>query len=138
MGGVYKLCMEARAPVLKVAPNKSTLPGDFELFRAYDAEGFMCGDVIACRGEKPGIVYGIIPNAVRVEDLLYDFMQEGRIISGFDSLGSIQEYGIQQWKALPDPYKSLSGSLSYPVLVSPALAGLQQGIQERIGGTNGV
>jgi nicotinate phosphoribosyltransferase len=132
VGMVYKITQLGNTPTLKTALNKLTLPGTFELFRGYDKNDEMCGDVIGCLGEKDNIVFELLPDAVEVENLLYDFMINGEIVSKFDDLEAIQNRGKQQWDALPDKYKVLREAPEYPVLLSPKLRNLQQELVELV------
>ena len=74
-GVIFKACLVGGRPTLKASntPEKSTLPGRLQVFRAADAEGFYVGDVVGLDEEEMWI-----PGAARVERLLQPFWEAGR------------------------------------------------------------
>ncbi|HYP00358.1 MAG TPA: hypothetical protein VER76_09235, partial [Pyrinomonadaceae bacterium] len=69
-------------PTLKASntPEKSTLPGQLQVFRGADADGNYVGDIVGLEGEEVEIA-----GAVSVEPLLVPFWERGR----YESIPSI-------------------------------------------------
>src|SRR5438309_9898284 len=74
-GVIFKQCMIEQRPTLKASNSndKTTLPGQLQLFRGIDAQGNFIADVTGLNEEEVAI-----PGAVRVERLLVPFWENGQ------------------------------------------------------------
>lgn len=118
LGGIYKLVWYeengAGRPAVKVAGVKSTWPGKKRVYRvgAYEE------DVLALEGEPPPA------NAHR---LLIPVVRNGRVLPGsLPPIGEVWEHAQRSLADLPERYRRLSGSPTYPVRMSPDLEALRQ------------
>ena len=119
LGGVYKqvLYVDDRGtavPKLKVAGEKTTLPGKKEVYRI----GAFEEDVIQLAHEpRPGR---------DAERLLRPVVRDGRVVPGsLPPLSEIWEFASHNLKVLPERYRRLEGPDQYPVRFSPALCQLR-------------
>lgn len=119
LGGVYKNVAyiddagEAH-PKIKVAGDKTTLPGAKEVYR----RGVFAEDVIQLATEPPP------PGDC--ERLLKPVMRSGRIVSGsLPPLSEIWEQAQRNLERLPAEYRRLTEPERYPVRYSEALLGLR-------------
>ena len=119
LGGVYKqvLYVDERGtafPKMKVAGEKSTLPGKKEVYRI----GAFEEDVIQMADEpKPGR---------DAERLLRPVAIDGQVVPGSQPpLSEIWEFANRNLKMLPERYRRLEDPDPYPVRYSPALCQLR-------------
>jgi len=119
LGGVYKLVAYVdesgeTVPKLKVAGDKSTLPGPKEVYRV----GAYVEDVIQLADEPaPG---------AGSERLLKPVMRGGRIVAGsLPPLSEIWELASRNLERLPERYRRLSEPDRYPMRYSEALLALR-------------
>ena len=121
---VYKMVSYAGQPVMKLSDGKESLPGGKQVFRQYDANGAMAGDVIGLADESNDAVPGAplladaIVNGVRIIPRAPLAETRQRAASGLASLGA--------------EYRRLRTPARYPVSRSPALQRLTQETQEQI------
>ncbi len=119
---VYKMvCYDGR-PVMKLSTGKSSLPGGKQIFRQYDGDGSMTGDVIALEDES--LESG--------EPLLQLAMQNGRRTIAASPIDAARQRVADGLDALPDEYKRLRAPSRYPVSVSPAVRRLETQIRGEI------
>jgi nicotinate phosphoribosyltransferase len=119
LGGVYKQVLYvdhqgAAIPKMKVAGEKSTLPGKKEVYRI----GAFEEDVIQLADEpRPGR---------DAERLLKPVVRDGRVVPGsLPPLSEIWEFASRNLKLLPERYRRLERPDAYPVRYSPALCALR-------------
>ena len=112
---VYKLVEYAGRPVLKLSPEKQTLPGAKQVFRNIDRQGRFHQDVIGCAVETPAA--GSIP-------LLRDVMKNGRSLESAPSLHALRDQFRAAYSALPQSHKALASPERYEVTVSSRLRAL--------------
>jgi len=109
----YKLQEYAGNPKRKLSEGKATWPGRKQVWRDYDAEGRMRGDILSLESDRqPG------------EPLIVPVMRAGKRIGPAPTLAQIREHAAQDLKRLPDPLAQLQSGLEYPVQVADALAAL--------------
>ncbi len=109
----YKLAEYAGKARRKRSEGKATWPGRKQVFRSFDAEGRMCGDVIGLDGDDaPGT------------RLLLPVLRDGRRVEPPPSLESLRERTKRQMQMLPVALRGLSPAPPYPVSVSPSLRAL--------------
>ncbi|MBA2449099.1 MAG: nicotinate phosphoribosyltransferase [Chloroflexi bacterium] len=119
LGGVFKQVLYvdelgAQTPKMKVAGEKSTLPGKKEVYRI----GAFEEDVIQLAGEpRPGR---------DAERLLRPVVRGGQVVPGsLPPLSELWEFASRNLKLLPERYRRLDNPDAYPVRYSKALCELR-------------
>ena len=112
---IYKLCekMDKRgkfAPTMKLSKGKITLPGRKQVFRVKGKTGDFVKDIIALDNEE-----------CQGEPLLVKVVEKGELIYNLPMLEAIRENALENLSKLPDRYKRLHKTSSYPVETSPLL-----------------
>ena len=115
---VYKMVCYGGRPVMKLSDGKVSLPGGKQVFRQYDADGKMAGDVIALDNESvsPG------------EPLLQVAMSDGRRVASGD-IDDARGRVADGLASLPAEYRKLREPARYRVSVSDGVARLEQQIR---------
>ncbi|MXZ91495.1 MAG: nicotinate phosphoribosyltransferase [Chloroflexi bacterium] len=118
---VYKMVCYGGRPVMKLSDGKVSLPGGKQVFRQYDADGKMAGDVIALADEtlesgEPLLSLAMTDGRRTIASNIAD--ARGRVADGLDSL--------------PNEYRKLREPARYPVSVSDGVARLEQQIRNDI------
>jgi nicotinate phosphoribosyltransferase len=111
LGGVYKLVESDGRPVMKLAGDKSTLPGRHQVFRGDD------GDVIGLVGED-------VPGTPLLEPVLRD----GRLDRELPPVAVIRDRAAAHRAALPSPMRALT----HPTLLRPRLSPQLTALKERL------
>jgi nicotinate phosphoribosyltransferase len=112
---VYKLVRFGKRNVRKLSSGKMTLAGDKQVFRKFDEKGKFVADIISVRDET---IDGSVP-------LLETVMEKGSRVVDRPSLEEIRAVFQSNFEALPEPYKSIHESHSYPVTLTDRLIRLQ-------------
>ena len=112
---IYKLCekMDKRgkfAPTMKLSKGKITLPGRKQVFRVKGKTGDFVKDIIALDNEE-----------CQGDPLLVKVVEKGELIYNLPMLEAIRENALENLSKLPDRYKRLHKTSSYPVETSPLL-----------------
>ena len=118
LDAAYKLVQYAGRPVLKLSSGKASLPGEKQVYRLRGPDGCLHGDVLALAGEPPPE-----PGA---EPLLQTVMERGEPTSESPPLKEARERFRDEFAALDDRYKRLSGAARYPVRLSRRLLRLRR------------
>lgn len=118
---VYKMVSYGDRPVMKLSAGKASLPGGKQVFRQYDADGKMAGDVIALENE----------HVSAGDPLLEVAMTNGRRVTTA-SIDDARRRVADGLAALPDDYKKLREPARYQVSVSNGVARLEQRIRNDI------
>jgi nicotinate phosphoribosyltransferase len=106
----YKLQEYAGKPRRKRSIGKATWPGRKQVWRRYDDEGRMAGDVVTLQDDcQPG------------EALLSRVMQGGRRMLPRPGLESMRAYALGRLQRLPPSLATLDPSAPYGVTIAPAL-----------------
>lgn len=105
----YKLQQYEGRPCRKLSQWKETWPGPRQVYRQYDASGYIGIDMLACEGEK-----------LEGKPLLTEVMSDGRRLSASPPLRDVRDYCAEQLARLPPSLRSLERVLQAPVKVSPA------------------
>jgi nicotinate phosphoribosyltransferase len=109
----YKLQEYAGRARRKRSEGKATWPGRKQVFRRYDANGSMIGDVLALADE-----------AVAGEPLLRPAMRAGRRVADLPDLAQARDGCRTQLARLPPALRGLAPAPAYPVEVSDRLRAL--------------
>ena len=112
---IYKLCEKMGkkgkfAPTMKLSKGKITLPGRKQVFRVKGKTGDFVKDIIALDNEE-----------CQGEPLLVKVVEKGELIYNLPMLEAIRENALENLSKLPDRYKRLHKTSSYPVETSPLL-----------------
>ena len=112
---IYKLCEKMGklgkfAPTMKLSKGKITLPGRKQVFRIKGKTGDFVKDIIALDNEE-----------CQGEPLLVKVVEKGELIYNLPMLEAIRENALENLSKLPDRYKRLHKTSSYPVETSPLL-----------------
>jgi len=109
----YKLQEYAGIPRRKRSEGKATWPGRKQVWRAYDLDGRMAGDVLSVETDKhPG------------GTLIVPAMRGGRRLAPAPSLDEIRARAARDLARLPEPLRRLEQGVTYPVQVADALVKL--------------
>jgi nicotinate phosphoribosyltransferase len=105
----YKLQEYAGRPRLKRSEGKATWPGRKQVFRRYDTDGLMVGDIVSLeRDQAAG------------EPLLRPVMRSGRKVPGLPTLAEARCHARASLKRLPATLQQLE-PFAYPVEIDPRL-----------------
>src|SRR5476651_900809 len=106
----YKLQEYAGKPKRKLSEGKATWPGRKQVWRAYDADGRMRGDILSLESDKqPG------------ETQIVQVMRDGKRIAPSPTLAQIRERAARDLARLPKALAQLQEGANYPVEVADAL-----------------
>jgi nicotinate phosphoribosyltransferase len=109
----YKLQEYAGRARRKRSEGKATWPGRKQVFRNYDADGRMSGDLLALERERAA-----------GEPLLRQVMRAGKRLPGLETLTQARERCRAELARLSQPLRALEPAPLYPVTVSDALEAL--------------
>jgi nicotinate phosphoribosyltransferase len=122
---VYKLSGKIEngtfVPAMKLSKGKITLPGKKQVFRQMDQNGKYAKDVIGLEDEK-----------IEGQSLLVKVMEKGNITHDLPTLEAIRNFTLQNLSELPDRYKKLTRTPSYPVELSPQLMKIKKKLTNQI------
>ncbi len=118
---VYKLQEYAGLPRRKRSENKSTWPGRKQVWRRYDADGRMSGDLLTLEDhDKAG------------EPLIHPVMRSGRRLQPSPSLDDIRRRTKRELECLPQALRQLAPGAAYPVEVADDLVKLAADVDRRL------
>jgi len=109
----YKLQEYAGIPRRKRSEGKATWPGRKQVWRAYDLDGRMAGDVLSIETDKHA-----------GEPLIVPVMRGGKRLAPAPSLDEIRARAARDLARLPEPLRRLEQGVTYPVQVADALVKL--------------
>ena len=109
----YKLQEYAGFPRRKLSEGKATWPSRKQVWRAYDTDGRMRGDILSVETDKHS-----------GETVIEQVMHDGKRLAPAPTLAQIRERAAAQLKRLPKPLQRLETGSEYPVTISDALHGL--------------
>jgi nicotinate phosphoribosyltransferase len=116
----YKLVKYGDRPVMKLSTGKVTLVDKKQIWRSFDDNGLMIGDIISLREEN-------LPPAV---PLLKPVMASGAPLMPLPTLEESRAYFSEQFALLPESYKALADPPRYPVSLSAGLAEREARVEE--------
>jgi len=109
----YKLQDYAGRPRRKLSEGKQTWPGRKQVWRAYDAQERMRGDVLSLESDsRDG------------EALVVPVMRGGKRVAPVPTLAQTRERAKRDLARLPEPLRRLEAGVSYPVEISAKLKAL--------------
>ena len=120
---VYKLQEYAGLARRKQSTGKATWPGRKQVWRRYDADGRMRGDVLSLEDE-----------AQEGEPLLQMVMQGGKRMAASPALADIRTRAAGELARLPAPLRRLEGAAPYPVEIGAALRRMAGVVDRRLRG----
>jgi len=106
----YKLQEYAGKPKRKLSEGKATWPGRKQVWRAYDVQGRMSGDILSVESDKQ-----------KGEPLIMPVMRGGKRIAPSPTLDEIRKRAAADLARLPEPLRQLEPGAAYPVDVAEAL-----------------
>ena len=116
----YKLvCFDGR-PVMKLSPDKVSLPGGKQVFRTKDANGMFANDIIALDDEE---LPGGLP-------LLEEVMKDGKRTGPPVTLDEVRKRLQEDFASLDERFKVLNNPPRFPVSVSGKLERLASEVRE--------
>jgi len=116
----YKLQSYAGRPKRKLSEGKATWPGAKQVWRTYDADGRMRGDILSLETDRqPG------------EPLIVPVMRAGKLIASLPALAQIREHAARDLKRLAGPLARLESGFEYTVQVADALRALAEQISAK-------
>jgi len=118
---VYKLQEYAGRPRRKRSEHKATWPGRKQVWRRYDADGRMAGDLLALEGHEAA-----------GQPLIHCVMQGGRRVEPAPSLDAIRQHAKRELERLPEALRRLEAGAIYPVEVADDLVKLAAEVDNRI------
>ena len=120
---VYKLQEYAGLARRKQSTGKATWPGRKQVWRRYDADGRMRGDILSLEDE-----------AQEGEPLLQMVMQGGKRMAASPALADIRTRAAGELARLPAPLRRLEGAAPYPVEIGAALRRMAGDVDRRLRG----
>ncbi|HZP69393.1 MAG TPA: nicotinate phosphoribosyltransferase [Pseudolabrys sp.] len=118
----YKLQDYAGKPRRKLSEGKQTWPGRKQVWRAFDPQGRMRGDVLSLEDDKQN-----------GETLVTSVMRAGKRVSPAPTLAQIRDHAARDLARLPEPLRKLDPGAVYPVEISPKLKALAAEIDAKTG-----
>jgi nicotinate phosphoribosyltransferase len=118
---VYKLQEYAGVPRRKRSAGKATWPGRKQVWRRFQSDGRMAGDVLSVEGDDQA-----------GEPLIGLVMQNGQRLEAPPTLARIRARAARDLERLPEPLRRLEPDASYPVKVSEALTRLAAEVDGRV------
>ena len=117
----YKLQAYAGKPRRKRSEGKATWPGRKQVWRRYDEQGHMIGDVVS-----------LVDDRQQGEALLSPVMRGGRRLSDLPDLTANRRHAKEQLARLPHPLTRLE-PFEYPVEISARLREMAADLDRRMG-----
>jgi len=109
----YKLQEYAGKPKRKLSEGKVTWPGRKQVWRSYDADGRMRGDILSLASDTQA-----------GEALIVPVMRAGKRIAPSPSLAQIRERAAADLARMPEALRRLETGADYPVTIADALRAL--------------
>lgn len=139
LDGVYKLAEYNGKPCIKLSESikKITIPGEKQVFRITDKQGYWIGaDVVAMRNEKKidNMYSPFDPlNSLQIKDLqkiplLNKVMENGKRLIPEKSQKEIAQFSKNQIQKLPDEYKRFDNPHIYKIGISENLFELRNNL----------
>jgi nicotinate phosphoribosyltransferase len=117
----YKLQEYAGLPRRKYSPGKASWPGRKQVWRRFDAEDRMAGDILSTEDDKQS-----------GEPLLIPVMRRGRRLASSPSLTDVRTRAERNLAQLPERLRRLQPGGVYEVEVADALVALAEACDRRV------
>ncbi|MEK6727691.1 MAG: nicotinate phosphoribosyltransferase [Candidatus Omnitrophota bacterium] len=104
-------------PTMKLSKGKVTYPGRKQVFRIKGKNGKFIKDILGLEKEK-----------IKGAKLLRKVVNKGRAVYSPPALGRIKEFCKNNLSAFPEELKVTRPSYKYPVMISPELKRLREGL----------
>jgi nicotinate phosphoribosyltransferase len=129
---VYKLQEYAGLPRRKRSEHKATWPGRKQVWRRYDANGRMAGDLLTL--ETPALPSPASGGGRSggSEPLVRQVMKNGRRVAPSPSLDAIRAHAKRELERLPENLSRLTPGADYPVEVADDLVELAAAVDRRL------
>jgi len=121
---VYKLQDYAGLARRKRSEKKATWPGRKQVWRRYDADGRMAGDLLSLATHPPP--------APAYEPLIHPVMLGGRRLAPAPALDEIRRHAKRELERLPEPLRRLQPGAAYPIEVADDLIKLAAAVDRRL------
>jgi nicotinate phosphoribosyltransferase len=129
---VYKLQEYAGLPRRKRSENKATWPGRKQVWRSYDADGRMSGDLLSlATSSLPSPASGG-GRGGGGDPLIHPVMLGGRRLQPAPTLDDIRRYAKRELECLPQALRQLTPGATYPVEVADDLVELAADVDRRM------
>ena len=119
---VYKMVGYNGRPVMKLSEGKESLPAAKQVFRRYDLEGMMSGDIIGLATET----------AASGEPQLSIAMQDGRRVLPQSPIVDARQRVADGLSRLPEPHRRLRQPAPFPVSISEGLSRLESQLRGQL------
>jgi nicotinate phosphoribosyltransferase len=106
----YKLQDYRGTPKRKLSEGKATWPGRKQVWRSYDSDGRMRGDILSLETDKQ-----------TGEPLIEPVMRNGKRVAPAPTLAQIRERAATDLARLPEKLRQLQPGAEYPVKIADAL-----------------
>lgn len=117
----YKLQEYAGVARRKRSAGKATLPGRKQVWRSYDTNGRMAGDVLSLEtDDQPGV------------RLIHQVMKGGRRMGPSPSLDEVRNHAAKNLAQLPEPFRQLDPNADYPVEIGATLLQLTKEVDRHL------
>jgi nicotinate phosphoribosyltransferase len=120
---VYKLQEYAGLPRRKRSQNKATWPGRKQVWRRYDSDGKIAGDLLSLEDHEPAGA-----------PLLHLVLKDGRRVKPSPTLDEIRRHAKRELERLPDPLRQLTPGATVVVVVADDLVKLATEVDRRLQG----
>lgn len=144
LDGVYKLAEVNQQPKMKLSENmeKTTLPGNKQVYRFFDEAGNFSIDGIFCSDEKihniNPIYHPVYPEKhsiigdLNYEPLLQQVVVNGKILSKLKTPKEIHSYLLKRTALLPDEHKRFISPHIYKVGISEKLLEIRNELSKQL------
>jgi nicotinate phosphoribosyltransferase len=116
LSGIYKLVSVSRDGETiyraKTSEGKRTIPGAKQIYRKYSQDGKIQEDTLALEGEE------LLPDTT---PLLVQVLERGKLVYDMPQIEVIRERAKKEVAALPEKYRTLTGSEKAPVKLTAKL-----------------
>ena len=117
----YKLQEYAGVARRKLSTGKVTWPGRKQVWRRYDADGRMAGDVLSVEDDE-----------IQGAKLLVPVMRGGRRLGPSPALSDVRAHARRELERLPMPLKQLETGATYPLQIAGKLVSLTAAVDRRL------
>lgn len=129
LGGVYKLVEQRRGskclPKMKFSEEKQTYPYKKQVHRILDKDNNFVKDIISLENEDTEGIPLLIP-----------VIKDGKLWYDLPAISEIQHAALENLTHLPEPFKRLTDTETYPVLKSQGLEVKKQEAEEMLRNLN--